>query len=33
MKLAFRSPRFFRHGGWYLQLWGKWYRVVRVGRA
>lgn len=27
MKLAWRSPRFFRHGGLYLCVWGKWYLI------
>lgn len=28
MRFAFRSPRIFRHGGLYLQVW---YRVFRIG--
>lgn len=27
MKVAWRSPKIFRHGGVWLQVWGKWYRV------
>lgn len=31
MKLAYRTPKLFHHAGIYLQVWGKWYRVFRVG--
>lgn len=31
MRFVFRSPRIFRHGGLYLQVWGRWYRVFRIG--
>lgn len=30
MKLAYRSPRFFKHGGLFLRLFGKWYRIIKV---
>lgn len=30
MRLAYRSPKIFRHGGWFLRVWGKWYRVIAV---
>jgi hypothetical protein len=26
-RFVYRSPRMFRHGGLYLKLWGKQYRV------
>lgn len=31
MKLTYRTPKLFHHAGVYLQVWGKWYRVFRVG--
>lgn len=31
MKIAYRSPMFFTHGGIYLNIWDKWYRIVKVG--
>ena len=31
MKLAYRSRRYFRHAGVWLEVWGKWYRVFRTG--
>lgn len=31
MKLVWRSPLFFKHGGLYLRVWGRWYRVFRIG--
>lgn len=30
MKLAYRSPKLFKHGGWYLRVWGKWYRIIKT---
>ena len=30
MKFAFRSPKLFKHGGLYLKVWGKWYRIYKV---
>lgn len=30
MKLTYRSPKLFKHGGVWLRLWGKWYRVYAV---
>ena len=31
MKLTYRTPKLFHHAGVYLQVWGKSYRVFRVG--
>lgn len=31
MKLAYRSPKIFKHGGLFLRVWDKWYRIVKVG--
>lgn len=31
MKIAYRSPKIFKYGGWFIRLWGKWYRLVRIG--
>lgn len=31
MKLTYRTPKLFHHAGVYPQVWGKWYRVFRVG--
>lgn len=30
MKLTWRSRRLFQHPGLYLQLWNKWYRVLKA---
>lgn len=31
MKITYRTPKLFAHAGVYLRVWGKWYRVFRVG--
>lgn len=31
MRLVYRTPKLFTFAGWYLQVWGKWYRVFKVG--
>lgn len=31
MRLTYRSPLLNRHPGLYLRLWGRWYRIWRVG--
>ncbi len=31
MKLTYRTPKLFTHGGIWLQAWGKWYRIFRIG--
>jgi hypothetical protein len=31
MKITYRTHKLFRHAGIYLQVWGKWYRVFRIG--
>lgn len=30
MKLVYRSPKFFKHGGIWLQVWSKWYRLYAM---
>ena len=32
MKLVYRDPRLNHHPGWYLRLWGKWYRIINTER-
>jgi hypothetical protein len=29
-RFAFRSPKIFQHGGVYVKVWDKWYRVFAV---
>lgn len=31
MKLVYRTPKLFWHAGVYLRVFGKWYRIVKVG--
>ena len=31
MKLNYRPPSLFWHAGLYLQVFGKWYRIIKVG--
>lgn len=31
MRITYRTPKLFHHAGIYLQVWGKWYRIFRVG--
>jgi hypothetical protein len=30
MKLVWRSPKFFKHGGIWLYVMKKWYRIIPV---
>lgn len=31
MKLVYRSPKLNKYAGWYLRVWNKWYRIIKVG--
>lgn len=31
MKIAYRSPLFFKHGGIWLRVWDNWYRIIKIG--
>ena len=31
MKLVYRSPKLFKHAGVYLGVFGKFYRLVKIG--
>lgn len=31
MRLVYRTPKLFAHAGVYLQVFGKWYRLIKVG--
>lgn len=31
MKLTYRSPKIFKHGGIFLRIDRKWYRIFRIG--
>lgn len=31
MKIYYLSPLFFKHGGVYLKMWEKSYRLIKVG--
>lgn len=31
MRVVYRTPKLFTHAGVYLHLWGKWYRIIKVG--
>lgn len=31
MKITYRTPKLFHHAGVYIHVFGKWYRVFRVG--
>ena len=31
MRIVYRTPKLFWHAGLYIEIWGKWYRVLKVG--
>lgn len=32
MRLVYRTPKLFHYPGLYLEVWGKWYRIMKVGK-
>lgn len=29
--IYYLTPKVFKHGGWYIKLWGKRYRIIKIG--